>query len=388
MNGVACGAFLGDKAFDANNVRELLASRKIEAVIQMLSGRGQPILLINTAHNLLEDKKLTVAEILFGTVLVTEINLSTMRSSVLGKLRNLLQTRQIFDLAMSFGKPSLIWLYNGYAFESMFGFASAKHVRCPVVLEMEDWHFSRYRGINPKPLIDWWFCRRLLPQVAHAFAVNQQVAHRISNSVKSVSLFPGIVTEGVKSILSTSPAPFSRTNHPITIGYFGGLSLEKGADKLLSLAKSLSTRFKLVVTGAGPLREEFRACAAAHPDLLEFDGVVEESRLLYRLAQCDVVVNPHTPIDLMANGVFPFKVVEYVASGRLVISTKLPMDGLEPVLQGVQFVDYSIDALVDAIRSSSFTYNHNIKTIRAGAVEAARLFDAGGISSALDHLKC
>jgi len=38
MKGVACGAFLGDKAFDANKVRELLASRKIEAVIPPRKG--------------------------------------------------------------------------------------------------------------------------------------------------------------------------------------------------------------------------------------------------------------------------------------------------------------------------------------------------------------
>lgn len=38
MNSVACGAFLGDKAFDANKVREFLASRKIEAVIPPRKG--------------------------------------------------------------------------------------------------------------------------------------------------------------------------------------------------------------------------------------------------------------------------------------------------------------------------------------------------------------
>ena len=38
MNGVACGAFLGDKAFDASKVREFLASNKIEAVIPPRKG--------------------------------------------------------------------------------------------------------------------------------------------------------------------------------------------------------------------------------------------------------------------------------------------------------------------------------------------------------------
>jgi transposase len=38
MNGVACDAFLGDKAFDANKVREFLASKGVEAVIPPRKG--------------------------------------------------------------------------------------------------------------------------------------------------------------------------------------------------------------------------------------------------------------------------------------------------------------------------------------------------------------
>ncbi len=38
MNGVACGAFLGDKAFDANKVREFLARGGAEAVIPPRKG--------------------------------------------------------------------------------------------------------------------------------------------------------------------------------------------------------------------------------------------------------------------------------------------------------------------------------------------------------------
>lgn len=40
MNGVACGAFIGDKAFDAKKLRELLAGEGIEAVIPPRKGTG------------------------------------------------------------------------------------------------------------------------------------------------------------------------------------------------------------------------------------------------------------------------------------------------------------------------------------------------------------
>jgi transposase len=38
MNGVACGASLGDKAFDAHKVREFLAGKGVEAVIPPRKG--------------------------------------------------------------------------------------------------------------------------------------------------------------------------------------------------------------------------------------------------------------------------------------------------------------------------------------------------------------
>jgi transposase len=43
MAGIACLAFIGDKAFDANQLREYLAGRGIEAVIPMREGTsGHP----------------------------------------------------------------------------------------------------------------------------------------------------------------------------------------------------------------------------------------------------------------------------------------------------------------------------------------------------------
>jgi len=38
MSGVRGGAFLGDKAFDANKLRDFLAARKIEAILPARRG--------------------------------------------------------------------------------------------------------------------------------------------------------------------------------------------------------------------------------------------------------------------------------------------------------------------------------------------------------------
>jgi transposase len=44
IKGIECGAFLGDKAYDADWLRELLESRNIEAVIPARKGRKSPAL--------------------------------------------------------------------------------------------------------------------------------------------------------------------------------------------------------------------------------------------------------------------------------------------------------------------------------------------------------
>jgi transposase len=42
MEGICCGAFLGDKAYDADWLREMLISRGIEPVIPARKGRKHP----------------------------------------------------------------------------------------------------------------------------------------------------------------------------------------------------------------------------------------------------------------------------------------------------------------------------------------------------------
>ena len=354
------------------------AARKIEMVVGLLSRCDPFIVMINTAHNSNVKAPLTVAATQVGGVDVVEVTLPTSTNRRTGKLWNLFDVQAAIECVLNLGEPQLVWLYNGYAFESLFGRAMAKRIGCPVILELEDWHFSRGRGLNPKPYLDWAIWRSLMPHISYAFSVNSTLADRLGGISSKVGLFPGIVSEGIKTISKKNP-PFSSITKPIVVGYFGGLSSEKGADLVLALVKYLPNDFKLVVTGAGPLETDFIEAAEENSARIQFHGRVNEDRLLGLISQCDVILNPHSPISKMADGVFPFKVIEGIASGRLVISTPVPGRGLETVLQGVKFIDHGFSALLDAVIASRDIYTRESCVISSGATEAARMFDENAI---------
>ncbi len=366
-------------------VSHLGAARKIEAVVEVLSRLDDFIVLVNTAHHSNSKSELMTMESMIGSIKVLELTPSTFVNKKLGKLLNILEVPAVIDAVLKLGQPKLIWLYNGYAFESRFGQIIHQKIGCKVILELEDWHFARGRGLNPKPFVDWYFWRKLMPCASYSFAVNASLAQRMGGVSAKVGLFPGIVADGVADLNRIFPL-FPSTNKNCVVGYFGGLSIEKGADQVAALVSALPSNFRMVVTGSGELQEVFQELQEKYGEKLAFHGRVGDKKLLELIGSCDVLLNPHAPIDSMANGVFPFKVIEGIASGRLMISTPLPSSGLESVLQGVDFISHDFQALLNAVVDARATYEKNRYCIEQGALEAAKLFGKNAILNTVNSV--
>lgn len=349
------------------------AARKIESVVSILGRIGPPLVLINTAHEVEESAALSVHDSVISGSPITEIIPPTYSSRRYGKFRNIFDMDAIVDALLKIGNPQLVWLYNGYALESRLGVDLQRRTGCRVVQEMEDWHFSRQRGLNPKPLFDWWFWRAAARKATHIFAVNQSLADRSRRLNPRVSLFPGVVAAGVAEIRSRR-SPFSALDGIVTVGYFGGLSEEKGADRVLKLLEVMPSMYRLIVTGAGPLEDVFKSAAACSGGRLEFHGRVNDGLLNELLSRCDILLNPHSPISRMNNGVFPFKVIESVATGRLLISTTLPGEGLGDVLQGVRLVNHDDTQLLAAVLGARAWYDDHRVQVEAGSEAALNRF--------------
>ena len=110
----------------------------------------------------------------------------------------------------------------------------------------------------------------------------------------------------------------------LVVLYAGSLSALAGVPFLLEAFKLLeSPNVRLDITGRGELEDVVRQ-AADRDNRIRYLGVLPRPQLLATYAAADVLINPHSTKLLTARYVFPSKLLEYLASGRPVITTATP----------------------------------------------------------------
>jgi len=368
---------------------DLGASKKIRFVISALSRISKNIVLVNSAHNSVVRQPLCKRHIEIDGVHVTEIVLATRTSRPIGKLFNLLDGKKVLhaldDEINAHGKPKLIWFYNAYSFEMVMAKVFFKKFFVPMILEFEDWHFSRNRGLNIKPWIDYYFWIKAVGLFSKVYAINSSVKARVYPYCKNVSLLPGVVPESLSKLPIESP-PFDRASNSIHIGYFGGLKSEKGADLVLELSQRLPKNYTIHVTGSGPLSAQFTEKAQSDAGKLIYHGMISDDELLRVISACDIILNPHVPISEFKDGLFPFKVIEAIASGRLLVSTELSFDGFEELSHGIIFAKHSVDDFEKKILGARQWFNEKKNSIVDSAAAATKLFGEKSIVLSMKSL--
>ncbi len=360
------------------------AARKIEMIVEALARVDSDIFFVNSAHNDL-NVEVGIKRKNIGGVEVNHFSLKKSIFSKFGKFTSLFKVHEILGECLTFGVPRLVWIYNGYAFESLFSSAVKKRLNVPVVLEFEDWHFSRSRGINPKPFLDYFLWRKNLKNIDFSFGVNDRLVKLMSCHGVQGAILPGVVSERLVRLCdSRSVDVFSGAE--VRIGYFGGLTKEKGVDVLSNAVGRLPPNYKVVISGAGDLENEISELSKSRPGKVEFHGRVSEHKLYELISGVDVIVNPHSPIDNMAEGIFPFKVVEAIASRKLLISTQLPPTSVPGLLNGVVFYDGTPESLVDSLIRSRALYQELKSSILSSSDVARENFSINALLRPIEKL--
>jgi glycosyltransferase involved in cell wall biosynthesis len=192
------------------------------------------------------------------------------------------------------------------------------------------------------------------------FAVSEQVARAFTHLVQihydDITVLPPTLDPHFLQLAQVRNHPFSSPS--ITIFYAGSFSEEKGVEDLINAFLAVrSSSYKLLLSGSA---SESLVQAHRQNASICFLGVVSNQELFSLYTRADIVVNPHRPI-LNPNHVFPFKLIETVASGALPLTTPVP--GAEDLGLPADCFFQDVVSLTRKLENAFSLWSHNVKII-------------------------
>ncbi|HLO17038.1 MAG TPA: glycosyltransferase family 4 protein [Anaerolineales bacterium] len=109
------------------------------------------------------------------------------------------------------------------------------------------------------------------------------------------------------------------------IMYTGKLSCSYGLDLLLNtFSQANRSNWRLLISGWGEMESAVREFAQNNPQV-EYFGLLNSEELSEFRQHADVFVNPKPSLTSTSSLAFPSKIVEYLGTGKPVVSTNLPI---------------------------------------------------------------
>lgn len=160
------------------------------------------------------------------------------------------------------------------------------------------------------------------------------------------------------------PEPNYEENHPITIMYSGLLSQVTGVDLLLQVidrfekSDKYGNKIRWIISGKGPMIDEVAKFANKHADV-EYIGSVPYEQYVNYLTRAHIYINPrnmHLPEN---QNNFPSKMIEYLAMGRVIVSTKFA--GWEKFQENAYYCETDADDIIQKIEHALKDYSEEYK---------------------------
>jgi len=229
------------------------------------------------------------------------------------------------DCQRNGARPQVL-VYNLGPTHEQGGFLARLHDRlpfqlCPLITDL-DFHGSR-ASLGKRIRFRWQSC---LPRAAdRLMALNQSVLDDFGGEKPCLHARGLVVDEQLFEKLLALPCPVPREGKPLAFYYGGSLNEVRGARRLIEAFADLDpARFRLEISGRGPLCGWIRERAASLPQVTWLGNLLSQEERLAAYARAEVVVNPHGVLAPEARYLAPSKVAEYAASGRVVLSADLP----------------------------------------------------------------
>lgn len=195
-------------------------------------------------------------------------------------------------------------------------------------------------------LVDRWFVTSILKRFSGIIALSPNLVRDMPPSLP-VLIVPGIVSAEWVSALKTARDIVASKR--FSVMYAGGLNKAYGIPLLLEAARSLP-HVEFNIFGIGDFADELRA---AKFENVNYHGFVAQDELVPHVLGSDLLINTRPSKESFAMASFPSKLIEYLASGRPVLTTRMAAipDDLSDAFHYID--DETPDGIAAAIRKIS-----------------------------------
>ena len=214
------------------------------------------------------------------------------------------------------GRPQAMMLYNPYLGYTVPALLMSRLFKIPLVGVVADMNSLGPWTLRSAPRqaeirVQRWLIRRfdgLMPFSIHT-------AHELAFIKPVMRLDPGVNADDFAAL-----EPVSSTRCERVLLFCGTLSAENGLKLLLdAFARIKDQAVGLWISGRGDMQAQVESLAAQDPRV-RFLGFIEHAELLKIMQHSLLLVNPRPPSLPQHRFNFPSKILEYLASGRPVIS--------------------------------------------------------------------
>lgn len=172
---------------------------------------------------------------------------------------------------------------------------------------------------------DAFLVRRMLAYADVVIALAPDLARCLAPG-RPALVFPGILQSNlIEASLALGSRAINKSNsEPFTIVYAGGLSAAYGVDRLVKAVCRFDAGIPVLLKlfGRGDQEDVIRQIAVSDPRI-RYGGFVDEEALLPELCSADLLINPRPTSEFFASLSFPSKLIEYIATGRPVLTTRI-----------------------------------------------------------------
>jgi len=188
-----------------------------------------------------------------------------------------------------------------------------------------DLGINRNAFIKIAKKIDIFIIGRLLQSTAGIIAITEHMAKDVARGhIPSMVMEGAVPTEGALEEEADSAGSSNMASGEKIITYAGGLFEEYGVKLLLDAFALISgEEYRLWLFGKGEMEGDIKASAVRDPRII-FWGMVQNPELLDLEALSTVLINSRLSGAEFTKYSFPSKVLEYMMTGRPVITTMLP----------------------------------------------------------------